>query len=56
MWMSAATKALLDSGHYDATAAIAGLPFGPHDPADCNFRCPRFWDNAPTVTTPKETR
>jgi hypothetical protein len=56
MWMSAATKALLDSGHYDATAAIAGPPFSTHDPADCDYNCPRFWDNTPTASTPEEIR
>jgi hypothetical protein len=55
MWMSAATKTLFGSGHYDATAALAGLPFGPHNPADCDYGCPRFWDSTPTTTTPKET-
>lgn len=45
MWMSAATERLLDSGHFNASAALAGLPFGAHDPADCDHNCPRYWDD-----------
>ncbi len=43
-WLDRATDELLRSGHFDATAALSGLPFGPHDPADCTPSCPRFWD------------
>lgn len=60
MWMSAATEALLDVGHFDARAALSGLPFGAHDPADCDHNCPRYWDETNRrlgiPSTTKETR
>lgn len=46
MWMSAATADLLERDHFNARDALSGLPFGPHDPADCHPYCPRYWDDA----------
>ncbi len=43
-WLDEATDELLRSGHFNAKAALSGEPFGPHDPADCDHNCPRFWD------------
>lgn len=40
-WASAETLAILDGGHYDASAALAGRPFEEHLPEDCRPGCPR---------------
>lgn len=29
-------------GHYDASAALAGLPFEGHSPEDCRPGCPKW--------------
>jgi hypothetical protein len=40
-WIDDAGAALLEGGHYDATAAVSGLPFDGHLPADCpGASCP----------------
>lgn len=44
MWMSAETEAVLDCGHYDATALLAGLPASTHAPEDCGPPCPCYFD------------
>lgn len=41
-WMSAETAAILDGGHYDARALLAGEPADTHDPADCGPDCLRL--------------
>jgi hypothetical protein len=42
-WMSDKVAALLDGGHYDASALLAGLPATVHAPEDCIPSCPQFW-------------
>lgn len=42
-WISAKGKAVLDGGHYDATALISGLPAKVHQPEDCHPDCPSWW-------------
>jgi hypothetical protein len=39
VWMSPDTQDLLDRGHYDPTAALAGQPFAAHLPEDCPPGC-----------------
>jgi hypothetical protein len=39
MWMSDRTSRILDGGHYDATAALSGLPFDGHLPEECDGDC-----------------
>jgi hypothetical protein len=46
MWMTTKTKEFLRSGHYSARAVLAGEPFGPHDPAECDYDCPRWQDES----------
>jgi hypothetical protein len=40
MWMSPKTEAIFAGGHYDASAALAGVPFEGHLPEDCYPGCP----------------
>lgn len=34
-WANTRAKAILDGGHYDATAALSGQPFDGHLPEEC---------------------
>jgi hypothetical protein len=45
-WVSPETAQALDTGHYDALAALAGKPFTVHQPADCTPECPRYGEAA----------
>lgn len=35
MWMSNRDERIVEGGHFDATAALAGQPFGGHLPEEC---------------------
>ncbi|MEU4703307.1 hypothetical protein [Nonomuraea dietziae] len=41
-WVSPEVEAIFDGGHFDASAALAGLPFEGHLPQDCRPGCPKW--------------
>jgi hypothetical protein len=42
-WQSPETSKALERGHYDAAAAISGLPFAIHQPEDCPGPPECYW-------------